>query len=119
VARDSFRQPFVGTGDALVGTEIGQAVNYVTLFVSNEIPDGFPLISGAAIELVLRYRGPASEDFPYYVEGPLGDVLTDLYNGAYSRAPQVDGFTYDPGEQDIANEGALTEIRYDPEALAA
>jgi len=117
----SFRQPFVGRSDVLVDDEVLQAINYVTLFVADDVPDGFPTASGDQVEVIVRFRGPASEDYPFYVEGTLGQVLKDLYDGVFSLAPTADlnGFLYDPAELDAMTEEFVARIQYDPDALAA
>lgn len=117
----SFRQPFVGTSEALLNG-IGDPVlcaNYVSLFIDANVPDGFPLTDGVIMEVVVRYRGPATEGFPYYVEGDLGDVLRDLYDGIYSIAPTfgIEGDTYDPAEQDSAGISLVTRVQYEPDAF--
>src|SRR6185369_8260958 len=72
-----------------------------------------------SIELIIRYRGPASEEFPYYVEGPLGEVLANLYTGVYAVAPTtgIDGFLYDPAGLDTSDLNLTAVIQYDPEAF--
>lgn len=58
-----------------------------------------------AIELVLVYRGPPSEDLPVYIEGiTAGEFARNTYAGVYSR-------------RDSAGNLVATGIRYDENAL--
>jgi hypothetical protein len=68
-------------------------------------PDPLPS-HGDRVEIIVRYLGPPSKDFPFHFEGTAGELLRRLYDGEYSdRGPM----------------GELVPIgvRYDPEALAA
>lgn len=114
-------QPFVGTAESVVDGETVTALNYVTLFLSPHIPEGFPTENDIDIEVIIRYRGPASEAFPYYVEGRLGDVLQAIYSAEYSLAPTrgITGVMYDPAEIDSVEEGFLSRIHTDPIAFDA
>jgi hypothetical protein len=59
-----------------------------------------------AVEFLVVYKGPASEAFPYHVEGlTAGELLKNLYDGVYSPR--------DP----VTNEIVPTGIRYDEDAL--
>jgi len=118
----TFLQPFAGFIDAsLTGLgELSPCVNYVTLYVDDDIPEGFPTSDvGVDIECVLRYRGPANEDFPYYVEAPLGEVLMNVYNGKYSlmATDEIDGLIYDPAQLDSATDTFISRIQFDQDAL--
>ncbi len=119
ISPSSFRQPFVGTAPAVVDGNDVIAANYVTLFLDDAIPDGFPTENGIDIEVVIRYRGPASTDFPYYVEGHLGDVLQALYDRQYSIAPlrEIEGIVYDPASMD--GDDNRVQIQYDIVAMSA
>lgn len=121
VSPTAFRQPFAGTTEAILpgDTETSITLDYVTLFVSEHIPHGFPKSSGDDIDIIVRYRGPASDEYPYYVEGTLGEVLKNLYDGVYSLAPTegITGESYDPGELDSPGLDFITRIRYDVEAF--
>ena len=118
----TFQQPMVGFVDASLtgGGDLVPCVNYVTLFVDDEIPEGFPTDdSGVQIEIIVRYRGPASEDFPYYLEGPLGEVLINLYNGKYSlmATDEIEGLIYDPIGLDLVQDSFLSRIQFDADAF--
>lgn len=116
------RQPFVVTTDALldgVGDPV-TAADVVSLFMAKHIPDGFPTTSELDMEVIIRYRGPASSDFPYYVEGELGHVLRNLYNAVYTLAPtdEITGVIYDPAGLDSAGVGFVTRVTVDSLAFA-
>lgn len=117
----SFQQPFLGTTEAPLaeGDEPVIAADYVTLFVSQDIPEGFPVDVDVPMEIIVRYCGPASEAFPYYIEGPLGEVLRALYDGAYTVASVtgIAGFAYDPAEIAAIEAALAPPIRYDPVAF--
>jgi len=116
-----YLQPMAGFLDAIPpgGTELVPCLNFVTLFVDDEIPEGFPTVDGVQIEVIVRYRGPASEDFPYYVEGPLGEVLQNMYNGKYSllATDEITGLIYDPAQLDADADQFISRIQYDPDAF--
>lgn len=118
----TIREPFVGTTD-FVDTDgkTKQRLNYVTLFVAPSIPHGFPTLTDTVVACILRYRGPANEAFPYYVEDDLGVVLRNLYDGVYSKAPtdSIDGFLYDPLELENVGVNTLARISYDTLAFDA
>ena len=116
-----FPQQLIGTVEATkvpFGTEKAVAANYIILFVAPSIPEGFPTESDIDMEFIVRYRGPASDAFPYYVEGPLGDVIANLYNGVYSLPyyKDIEGILYDPAGLDAAER--TVEIAFDSEALS-
>jgi hypothetical protein len=118
-----FRQPTVGSTDVTNPddpTKLMRILDYVTLFTDTEIPFGFPTTS-CDVELVVRYRGPATSDYPYYLEGTLGEVLKNVYDGKYSLVPidGITGFLYDPGSLDARISIFLTRIRYDQAAFNA
>lgn len=112
-----FVEPFAGRTDGLdSGGNPVQKLSFVTLFVDEIIPPGFPTSDGGSIECIVRYRGPASTDFPYYVEGPLGDVLRNLYTGVYTLAAkaEIEGLLYDPDDLDhVPIGGFRSRVRYD------
>lgn len=117
-----FPQQLIGTVEATkvpYGTDKFVAANYVILFVAPSVPEGFPTESDIDMEFIVRYRGPASDAFPYYVEDPLGIVIANLYSGVYSLPyyRDIDGFIYDPGGLDTAER--TVEIAFDPNALDA
>lgn len=119
----AIRQPFVGTTDALldgVGDPV-TAADFATLFFEHHIPDGFPTDTELDIEVIIRYRGPATSDFPYYVEGALGQILQNLYAAVYTIAPvdEITGVIYDPAGLDDAGIGFVTRVTTDPLAFAA
>ncbi len=121
----SLPQPFVGLTDAPLlidgdGT-IFQCADYVTLFVAHTIPDGNmrDLVEGDRVQVIVRYRGPANEKFPYYVEGDLGEVLKNLYDGVYSMAPtdEIEGDIYDPAGMDTVETPFASRMQYDANAF--
>lgn len=116
-----YLQPFAGFVDARVGG-MGDPVpclNFLTLFVDDVIPEGFPVVDGVSIECIVRYRGPASEDFPYYLEGPLGEVLQNLYDGKYGlmATDEITGLIYDPALLDADTDQFISRIQFDPAAF--
>jgi hypothetical protein len=118
----SFREPFVGTTDALlegVG-DLLTAANFVVVYTSKHIPEGFPTDTELDVEAIIRYRGPATNDFPYYVEGPLGTVLKNIYRGVYTVAPttEITGVIYDPAGLDSHGVGFISRIQIDAIAFA-
>lgn len=92
----------------------GVGLTSVLLFDAETIPVGFPA-ADALVEVIIRYRGPASEAFPYYVEGLLGQVLTKLYTGIYSLPiyDDIDGSLYDPADLENVAFTLLSPIQYD------
>lgn len=83
-------------------------------------PTGFPTEDNVEIEVILRHRGSATEELPYYYEGNLGDLLAKLYDRELERAPDVGGAVYDPqGLDDPASSTFGGGVRYDPAAVAA
>lgn len=119
----TFLQPMAGFVDASLtgGGDLVPCLNFVTLFVDDDIPTGFPTDDVATdIEVIVRYRGPATEDFPYYVEGELGEVLINLYNGKYSlmATDEIEGLIYDPAGLDVLSDSFLSRIQFDADAFA-
>lgn len=119
----AFPQSFVGYTDARVDpadTDTVRVLNYVTLYAepSGVVPGGFPA-DGDSVEFVIRYRGPASDEFPYYVEGVLGDVIINFYTGVYSNpvSTGIAGFSYDPASFDVVGPTQTAVIRFDPDAF--
>jgi hypothetical protein len=83
-------------------------------------PAGFPTEDNVELEIILRHRGAASEELPYYYEGNLGDLLAKLYDRELERAPSLGGDVYDPqGLDDPASASFGGGVRYDPAAIAA
>jgi hypothetical protein len=60
---------------------------------------------GASIELMVRYDGPATEQYPLHYDGTFGGLLAAIYDGTYST--DENGNPFDP------------RIRYDAAAVAA
>jgi hypothetical protein len=96
----------------------GVGLTSVLLFNDASAPGGFPA-NGAVVEIIVRHRGAASDPFPYYVEGLLGDVLRDLYDGFFSLTPLegISGMVYDPAALDDIPATLLTSVRYDSAAF--
>jgi hypothetical protein len=121
----AFQWPFASFTEArLAPTDRDpvRSLNSVLLYLepgaTTPAPAGFP-VDGDAVEFVIRYRGPATEELPYYVEGALGDVLTNLYTGVYENPVNdgITGITYDPaGIETLPRATAF--IQFDPAALA-
>lgn len=88
-----FTQELVQFGEARLDPadeEPVPVIDFVLLRSDDQsVEDDFPE-SDTTVEVIVRYRGPASEEFPHYVEGELGDVLMGLYDGDYTR-PQNTG----------------------------
>lgn len=77
------------------------------------------------LEFIVRYRGPASEEFPFYYEGEAGDLIADLYDGhlsgidALSEIARVNEELYDPaGLQAQALLLTGGGVKYDAAAVA-
>lgn len=95
-------------------------LDYVVLFADDEsVLADFP-DDGADIEFIVRYRGPASEEFPYYIEGPLGTIIQNFYTGKYTIPDNtgITGSVYDPAGMDAGIATPQATIRYDPAAFA-
>lgn len=112
-----YQWPIASVIDATLDGETVRALREVYLFHADEIPEGFPEV-GETVEIVLRYRGPASDDFPYYYQGTQADLLQALYDGELSSIPAVEGLLYDPADMEGDNTSLLAPIRYDPTAFA-
>lgn len=83
-------------------------------------PEGFPDEDDVELEVILRHRGPATEDLPYYYEGNLGDLLAKLYTRELERAPDLGGDFYDPqGLDDPPASSFGGGVRFDEAAVAA
>ena len=122
VSRPSFEsplQPPLATVRDVVSTtgESVRAVEIVWLFLGT-IPAGFPA-NGASVEIILRYRGPASTTYPYYFEGTAGDLLKALYDRQLIRVPAPAGSLYDPDGLELVDLTIASHVRYDAAALAA
>jgi hypothetical protein len=131
VSYTGFLQPFAGFVDGHTIVDVVDGVDvlsdpfpcldFVTLFVDDVIPEGFPTENGVEMECIIRYRGPASDDFPYYVEGPLGEVLMGVYSGKYSllATDEITGLIYDPALLDASADDFIPRIQYDADAFDA
>lgn len=113
-----YRLPSANVTGAQLGSTDGEWINAVAsvyLFFDTEIPANFPT-STRDLEVIVRSRAAASEDFPIYIEGKLGDVLKKLYDGTLSMAPTYGGALYDPAG---LNTPAVVgpQIQYDPSAF--
>jgi hypothetical protein len=97
--------------------DLVNVLQQVYLYFDTVIPDGFPT-EECDLEIVVRSRAAASDDFPYYLEGILGDVLTDLYTSKLTRAPDYGGLVYDPAGLDASQSLKIDAIRFDPAPLA-
>jgi hypothetical protein len=108
---DNLIRPFVETQEYVDGV----ALTSVLLFNDASVPAGFPA-QGAIVEIIIRHRGAASEAFPFYLEGTMGGILTNFYNGVYTLTPVegIEGVLYDPGTQDSYATEASDKVRYDP-----
>lgn len=119
-----YPQSTFGFTDALLApgdTDSVTVLNYVFLFADDESVLGDFPADGATIEFVVRYRGAASEAFPYYIEGPLGTIIENFYTGKYSvpDSTGIEGDVYDPAGMDAGVAAPQATIRFDAAALAA
>lgn len=76
------------------------------------------------LEFIVRYRGPASDEFPFYYEGTTAEFISDLYDGflsgvdATSETARGLGELYDPaGLQLQALILVGGGVKYDPDAV--
>lgn len=76
------------------------------------------------LEFIIRYRGPASDEFPFYYEGTAAELISDLYDGflsgidAVSEIARGNGELYDPaGLQLQALLLVGGGVKYDPDAV--
>lgn len=81
---------------------------------------------GDTLEFIIRHRGPASKEYPYYFEGLDGDLIAMLYDGLLSgvdpiaqAARERGGDLHDPANFDAITEALAGSTRYDPDAVAA
>jgi hypothetical protein len=110
-------QPGVLTGTS---TAVRGLISLLLWWDPSGPPAGFPTEDNVELEIILRHRGAASEELPYYYEGNLGDLLAKLYDRTLERAPSTGGDVYDPqGLDDPASSSFGGGVRYDPAALAA
>lgn len=69
--------------------------------------------TGQRIELVVRYSGPASEDYPFHFEGTAGELLRNIWRGDYSTdddgQPIAPGIRYD--ESRLVGPAALPALQ--------
>jgi len=77
------------------------------------------------LEFIIRYRGPASDEFPFYYEGTAGEIIADLYEGNLSGVDEISeiaraaGELYDPaGLQLQALILVAGGVKFDPDAVA-
>ena len=134
VARPSLPPPFI-TGeiplaaveDAVVDGADVRAVRNVILWWHSGLvytgtePFGASEIDGVGeeVEVIIRHRGAASTDSPYYFEGTAGALLAALYDGALSTAPDLLGEHYDPAGLDAIAALMAGAVRYDAAAVSA
>lgn len=113
--------PLVDVREGVVGssTVVQRAMRSVILWMDEVAPAGLPETAGEAIEVIVRHRGPASEAFPAYYEGTMGELLADLYDGLLAGAPATGGDLYDPAALDATVELLAGGLRYDATAIAA
>lgn len=117
-----FPQATFGFSDARIDpgdADPVRVLNYAHLYADDpSAPGAFP-DDGDSIEIVVRYRGVTSDDFPYYIEGTLGQVLKNFYDGKYSVRSDdgITGDIYDPTGMDAGITDSPAIIRYDPDAL--
>jgi hypothetical protein len=110
-------QPGVIEGTTIAGNGLLSLLLY---WSASGPPAGFPTEDGVELEVILRHRGPATEELPYYYEGTLGDLLAKLYDRELERAPLLGGDVYDPQGLDTPPASEFGGgVRYDPAALAA
>lgn len=140
VARPQWPVPFNGgqiglceIADGVIAGENVRAITRIYLWAMpiGETDDSAPMASEGGgglfnLEVIIRHRGEASEDFPYYYQGTAGQLLADLYDGLFSgidpvvEAARPRGFDalYDPaGLEDVALLLA-GGVKYDPDAVA-
>ena len=92
----------------------------VLLYAEETIPAGMPDDDDLEVEVVLRHRASPTAAHPYYFEGTLGALLTQLYDRQLERAPDLGGLLHDPLGLDDAPTGAFGGgIRVDQDALDA
>lgn len=111
-------QPLAVVAPAVYGSAAVRAVSSVILWFAAAAPAGMPSTPGTAIEIIVRFRGPASEDYPAYYEGTLGGLLAELYDGTLAGAPAQAGDLYDPAGLDDTIALLAGGVRYDAAALA-
>lgn len=81
-------------------------------------PAGMPA-DGTALEVIIRYRGPASEDFPFYWQGTSGELLAAAYSGALALPPGLAGGTlYDPAGLEATLALLAATVPFDAAAVA-
>lgn len=98
----------------------GESVNvghWIIVFWDDEIPAQFPA-AGTEIEVIVRHRGEASVEFPFYWDGILGDFLSEIYTGNISRGiTTIGGSLYDPADMEEVVSLLAGTIDHDPVAL--
>lgn len=118
VSPAAYRIPVASVSPAMLGTEEVRAVFSALLFFADEIPAGMPAHDDR-VEVIIRYRGPASEEYPYYWEGTNGELLADLYSGRLTTPEDLGGLLYDPAALEAEVVGLATSLRFDQTALDA
>lgn len=138
VARPIWPAPFnygsfslLETVDTTLGGEDVRAVTGVILMLhdpaqpfSGTEPFGGADDTDQELEVIVRYRGAASDEFPFYYEGTAAELISDLYDGflsgidATSEIARGNGDLYDPAGLQIQ---ALIlvggGVKYDPDAV--
>lgn len=99
------------------GEEVRALVS-VLLFFQVGVPVDFPG-SEDTVEIILRHRGSATENYPFYFEGTAGELLSALYTGALAIAPNLGGDVYDPTGMEDVVQGLASRVRFDQTALDA
>lgn len=93
-------------GGGRVRTSDGELVDVLVarrVWLSDFAEAGILPTTGQRVELVVRYIGPASEDYPFHFEGTAGELLRNIWRGDYSTDDE--GAAIDP------------RIRYDASRL--
>lgn len=98
----------------------GECLTSVTLWAAASAPAGMPSTNGVELDILVRHRGRATADLPYYYEGTLGDLLGKLYARELERPAEPAGALYDPEGLDDPSLGMIGGgVRTDAAAVAA
>lgn len=76
---------------------------------------------GDDLEIIVRHRGAASDDLPYYFEGSAGDFLRALYRGDLSGVDTMEPLApefYDPAGLNAEAAALAGSIAFDATAVA-
>lgn len=141
VARPIFPAPFNGGQIPLAQVEDGElggddvrAITRIYLWAKpiGEASDGTEPFDadpvdgvGTELELIIRYRGEPTDEFPYYYEGTAGGILADLYDGILSGLDSLSSDArsrdelYDPAGLEAIAVMLAGGVKYDADALAA